>query len=65
VESYREERGLEELGWGRGTDNEGIHRWDLDQKLMGGNWEQELRGRGENQQGLGGGCSLHKGKART
>jgi hypothetical protein len=56
---------LEELGWGRGTDNEGIHRWDLDQKLMGGNWEQELRGRGENQQGLGGGCSLHKGKART
>jgi hypothetical protein len=33
----------------------GVHQWDLDQKLMGGDWEQELRGRVENQEeGLGG-----------
>jgi hypothetical protein len=46
---------LEELGWGeRGTNKEGVHWWDLDQKLMGGDWEQELRERGENQEGLEG-----------
>jgi hypothetical protein len=44
----------------------GFVSWDLDQKLMGGDWEQELRERGENQEeGLGGGCSLNKGKVRT
>jgi hypothetical protein len=27
---------LEELDWeGRGTNKEGAHQWDLDQKLMG------------------------------
>jgi hypothetical protein len=34
-------------------------------KVDGRELGAELRGRGENQQGLGGGCSLHKGKART
>jgi hypothetical protein len=39
--SLTERRGAWRSWVGRGgTDNEGIHRWDLDQKLMGGNWEQ-------------------------
>jgi hypothetical protein len=63
-ESFREDRGLGGVGSGE-TDKEGVHWQDLDQKLLGGDWEQELKGRAENQEGLGGGCSLNKGKVGT
>jgi hypothetical protein len=39
---------LEDLGWEEGeTDKEGVHHWNLDQKFMGVDWEQELRERDE------------------
>jgi hypothetical protein len=42
-------------------DKEGIRQQDLDQKLMGGDWEQKLRERGENQEiGLGGGLRFEQ-----
>jgi hypothetical protein len=51
---------------GGGTHTEGVRLQDLDQKLIEGDWEQELMGRGENQdEGFRRGCHLNKRKVGT